>query len=97
MVRRFDRVRDLAQARRAPGAVFAGPEAVVGEPQLTLAEKIEILRRWSYDAGEPAFAEADETQGGEPSLTDRILTCLDHLESAEEVPRSAAVPARGRR
>lgn len=81
MARAFDRSTDLERARLDPSAVFGAPEQVLATPQLTRDEKIEILRRWSYDAGELAVAEEEGMGGGEPALLDRILAALDQLES----------------
>lgn len=81
MARAFDRSTDLERARLDPSAVFGAPEQVVATPQLTREEKIEILRRWSHDAGELAVAEEEGMGGGEPALLDRILVALDQLES----------------
>jgi len=92
MVRPFDRSRDLEHALLNPGAVFVSPEQVVQTPQLSRAEKIDILRRWSYDAGELAVAEEEGMAGGEPTLVDRILAALDHLGSTEGPTPPPPVP-----
>jgi hypothetical protein len=81
MVRDFDRSSDLERARLNPGAVFVSPEQLVATATLTRAEKIELLRRWAYDAGELAVAEDEGMAGGEPTLQGRILAILEQLES----------------
>jgi hypothetical protein len=40
----------------APASVFASPEHVLEEAQLSKEQKIEILLRWAYDAAEEAVA-----------------------------------------
>lgn len=81
MVRAFNRSTDLEHARLNPAAVFATPEQLARTPELTRDEKIELLRRWSYDAGELVVAEDEGMSGGEPALLDRILAAIDQLES----------------
>jgi hypothetical protein len=39
-----------------PASVFASPMAVVDDSQLTTENKIEVLRRWEYDAREVQVA-----------------------------------------
>ncbi len=48
---------DLKQALLDPESIFAGPEEVCDNAELTTAQKIEILRRWEYDAHELEVAE----------------------------------------
>ena len=70
---------DVARARLDPAAVFADPEAVQAHPRLSVAEKVDILRRWEYDARELAVAEEEGMSGGEPLLLDRIEAALHAL------------------
>lgn len=81
MTRRFDRSADLERARLNPAAVFATPEEILATPNLTRTEKIELLRRWAYDADELAVAEEEGMAGGEPTLQGQILAALDQLEA----------------
>jgi hypothetical protein len=41
---------ELKRARLVPSSVFADPGAVVRSEALNRAQKIEILRRWEFDA-----------------------------------------------
>lgn len=41
---------ELKRARLVPSSVFADPDAVVRSEVLNRAQKIEILRRWEFDA-----------------------------------------------
>jgi hypothetical protein len=41
---------ELKRARLVPSSVFASPDAVVRSTTLTRAQKIQILRRWEFDA-----------------------------------------------
>lgn len=81
MVWGFKRSRDLERARLKPSSVFTRPEQVLEVPDLTRAERIEILRRWAYEADQPALAQEEEPPAGELMLTDRIQNALDLLES----------------
>ena len=81
MVRQFRRSTDLQRARLDPSAVFAGPEEVLGVPDLTRAERLEILRRWAYQVDQPVVPDEEEAYGGEPVLPDRIRAAMDLLES----------------
>jgi len=69
----------LDQALRDPGSIFAGPEAVVEHPGLSLAQKLEILRSWEYDAAELAVAEEEGMRGPENNLLQRIVLTLAGL------------------
>jgi hypothetical protein len=70
---------DMAQARLDPGSVFGSPEALRDHPDLGLEDKLELLRRWEYDARELSTAEAEGMAGGEVSLLDRIEAVLAEL------------------
>jgi hypothetical protein len=41
---------DLKRARLVPAAMFCSPHAVVRSRALSITQKIEILRRWEFDA-----------------------------------------------
>ena len=77
---------DMARARLDPGAVFGTPEALRDHPRLSVAEKIELLRRWEYDARELSGAEAEGMGGGEASLLDRIDAVLAELNEPPPAP-----------
>ena len=62
-----------------PGAIFDSPEDVVGEPGLSDAQKIEILRRWEYQAADEAVAIEEGMQGDESDLLRRILVAIGNL------------------
>ena len=44
------------RAMMAPETAFETPEAVISSPALTVDQKIEVLRRWEYNASEEAVA-----------------------------------------
>lgn len=67
---------DIQRALLDPTAVFKHPHDVVTHPELTRDQKIEILRRWAYDAKELETA-ADENMGG--GMEDRLNDVLKAL------------------
>lgn len=86
---------DLEKARLDPGSVFSNPEELRDHPGLTQEQKIEILRRWAYDASELAVAEEEGMVGGEPSLIGRILSVLDSLAGSYDVEHSPPTKQQG--
>ncbi|AXS39919.1 hypothetical protein [Breoghania sp. L-A4] len=46
---------------------------------MSAAQRIEILRRWEYDASEDSVATEEGMPGGDDDLTARILQALDRL------------------
>ncbi|GGO10454.1 hypothetical protein GCM10007972_13290 [Iodidimonas muriae] len=79
---------DIEKAMLYPSSVFANPEEVVELTDLTTDQKIEILRRWEYDASELAVAEEEGMAGGEPSLLARVLKALDSLSGGYDTEHS---------
>jgi hypothetical protein len=70
------------QALTDPAAVFMHPEQVLTEEKFTIPQKIEILRRWAYDADEIAVAEEEGMSSDGPPLLQRILLALEELGAA---------------
>ncbi len=70
---------DLDHALFDPASMFQRPDAVVEQGSLPLEHKVEILRRWAYDAIEMAVAEEEGMDGEEVVTIDTILTALYHL------------------
>lgn len=70
---------DMDKALLDPGSVFASPETLLLEEALSKKQKIEILRRWAYDASENCVAVEEGMPGGESDLLRRILLALDEL------------------
>lgn len=85
-----------------PGSVFASPEALLANKALSSREKIELLRRWEYDASASGVAVEEGMSGDESDLLRRILLALERLAEidAEKIgptkqhglPRSAVKP-----
>jgi hypothetical protein len=76
---------DMEQALLDPASVFATPEAILVRESLSKAQKIEILRRWEYDASETGVATEEGMPDGENDLLHRILLALDQLAGEIDV------------
>jgi hypothetical protein len=86
---------DFEKARLDPGSVFTSPEALCDHPGLKREQKIEILRRWAYDASELAVAEEEGMVGGEPTLVGRVLSALNSLTDGFDVEHSPPTKQEG--
>ena len=70
---------DLDKALLNPAAVFATPEDVLWAAGLTREQKIDILRRWEYDARELEVATEENMPGQNPSCLESIIKTLNAL------------------
>jgi hypothetical protein len=70
---------EVERAMEAPASVFAAPEEVLAQSGLTREQKIEILRRWQYDAVEVDVAVEEGMPGEEDPLLRRIMLALGEL------------------
>ena len=70
---------DIDKALLDPGSVFASPEALLDHAGLSIEQKIEILRRWAYDAAELSVAIEEGMPNGENDLLRQILLALERL------------------
>lgn len=70
---------DAKLALQDPTAAFASPEDVLAADDFDRDTKIEILRRWGYDALELEVAESEGMTDGEPDILDRIVSALRSL------------------
>lgn len=78
----------LKQALMDPQSVFTSPEALRDHPTLTADQKIEILRRWEYNAAEEAVALEEGMPGEESDLLRRILIALGTLAGPLDLQRT---------
>jgi hypothetical protein len=78
---------DVKQALLDPTSVFAAPEDILANGALDRDTKIEILRRWGYDALELQVAEEENMTGGEPNILDRIVRALLALGAEPDLER----------
>jgi hypothetical protein len=70
---------DIDKAMLDPTSVFKKPEDVIGASDLNREQKIEVLRRWEYDARELEVASEENMAGNNSDLLDRVLKALDKL------------------
>lgn len=71
---------DLKKALLDPTTVYSMPAEVVADANLTRDQKIEILRRWEYDAHELEVAEEEAGMSvGRPEMFDLIVNALHAL------------------
>lgn len=66
-------------ALEAPASVFAEPGDVLLHDELTREQKIEILRRWQYDAVEIDVAVEEGMPGEDDAFLRRIMVALGTL------------------
>jgi hypothetical protein len=76
---------NVGAALRDPASIFATPEEVASHQALTREQKIEILRRWEYDAAEAEVATEEGMPGGDNDLLRRIVLALEGLGGANAV------------
>jgi hypothetical protein len=63
-----------------PSAVFKGPEEVRDNPELSTAQKIEILKSWAYDGAEMSVAvEEGMPEAPIDDMERRVLVVLEEL------------------
>ena len=67
-----------------PADNFSSPQEIVQKKDLTVEQKIEILRRWEYDELEMAVAEEENMAGGPPSKLEEILAALRQLKAGHD-------------
>ena len=71
---------DVNKAMLDPTMVFEDPMNVVANDELTRDQKIEILRRWEYDARQLEIAEEEAGMAvRRPDMFDRVLQALHTL------------------
>ena len=74
-----------------PALVFLGPEDVLQRDELTREQKIEVLRRWKFDALQLQVAEEENMGSEQPSdILDRVLQALHALIASPNLEDSTA-------
>lgn len=79
----------LQKAFLDPQSVFDVPENVIAAMDLTRDQKVEILRRWQFNAAEEAVALEEGMPGGESDLLRRILVALGEITGPIDVEHTA--------
>lgn len=78
---------DLDRAMLVPASVFKTPDEVLQSEELSREQKIDILRRWEYDARELEVAEEENMLGSNSDILDQILRALLKLDELAEIER----------
>lgn len=71
-----------------PAQAFAHPKDVLTEQSFSREQKIQVLRRWEYDALELEVAEEENMGGGSPSVLSEILDALHQLDADVDTEHS---------
>jgi len=81
---------DLAKALLDPSSVFASPQEVLINQELSREQKIQILKRWESDMREILVAEEENMQGKDVIINyehiREALHTLDAKITTEEIP-----------
>ena len=83
---------NLQQALVNPASWFGAPMDVVNNSELSQAQKIQILRRWEYDARLLEVAQEENMMGGTGS---QLSDVLDALHTLGESGSSGATTKQG--
>jgi hypothetical protein len=83
---------NLQQALDDPSSCFAAPADVVRSNEVSRTQKIQILRRWEYEARLLEVAQEENMMGGTAS---RLAEVLDALHSLGEEGSSGATGKQG--
>lgn len=79
---------EMQKAMQNPADVFHEPEDVV-RADLSVARKIEILRRWEYDARQIEVAGEEAMKPERDSdLLERVLRAMHQLGASPELTRT---------
>ena len=80
---------DVKKAMLDPTSVFKDPEEVVASDELNRDQKIEILRRWEYDARQLEVAEEEAGMAVlRPEMFDRVVQALHTLGAERDTEHS---------
>lgn len=77
----------LHRALLDPPDLFASPQDVLADGSFAKAQKIEILRRWEYDASEISVAEDEGMPAKNGELLQHIMRALDELGAEVDAER----------
>jgi hypothetical protein len=78
---------DINKAKNDPASEFKSPKAILKEDSISRIDKIDILRRWAYDAREIAVAEEENMQSANDKhhvLLEEIQKCLLKLGKTDD-------------
>lgn len=78
----------ISRALLDPAAEYETPDDVLNDPALSEAQKIEILRRWEYDASEISVAEEEGMAHVDSVTVGQVLLALHKLVPDIDTERS---------
>jgi len=81
----MDRKADYRSALLNPESIFQTPNELLKHKAFSKEQKIEILRRWEYDASEIEVAVEEGMPNDTPSKLRDILLALDELTGGTDV------------
>ena len=88
---------DLKKAMLDPTRVFSEPADVVANKELTRDQKIEILRRWEYDAHQLEVAEEEAGMAvRRPEMFDQVIQALHALGADRDHLNATVAPVQRR-
>jgi hypothetical protein len=89
---------DLKKALTNPSAIFKKPQEIVETGDLSREQKIELLRRWEYDARQLQVADEEGMAPTDPQpvILDGILKALRDLDAPADIEHSAPTKQGGR-
>ena len=80
---------DVKKAMLDPPSVFKDPQEVVASDELNRDQKIEILRRWEYDARQLEVAEEEAGMAvRRPDMFDLVVQALHTLNAERDMEHS---------
>lgn len=84
-------------AKLDPTSVFHSPAELMAREDLSDPEKIELLRRWEYDARELEVAEEENMGADSPNadILHEILDCLRALNASHDPDQLAPTKQSG--
>jgi hypothetical protein len=85
---------ELKRARLVPSSMFTSPDAVVRSADLSRAQKIQILRRWEFDARRTLNGDSAVPPGAVTGLLHQVQGALAALGA---LPPAAAISANAAR
>lgn len=68
----------LEKARLDPASAFKSPHAIVEDKTISRDDKVDLLRRWAYDAREIAVAEEENMMGASDDRHHIVLEDIQH-------------------
>jgi len=72
-----------------PAAAYKSPADVAADARFDTRDRIEILRRWEYDAAECSVATEEGMPGGNGNLIAEIIKALQDLGAEIDTDRTA--------